>query len=82
MVGPGHVSRSAPESGISNFKLSCKTINQYISNPKKLRIIPSVVLVSEKYSGQNFGDFGHARRPALESDILNFEIVAKLHILI
>ena len=25
LVGPGHASRSALESGISNFKLSCRT---------------------------------------------------------
>ena len=31
LVGPGHASGSAPESGISNFKLYCKTIYQYLS---------------------------------------------------
>ena len=33
-VEPGHASSSALESGISNFKLSYKTICQYLSCPK------------------------------------------------
>ena len=37
----------------------------------KIRTIPSVV--SEKYYGQKFGDFGHAIGPALEKYILIFE---------
>ena len=32
----GQANRSAVESGISIFKLSCKTINQYLSYQKKI----------------------------------------------
>ena len=67
----GHDSGSALESGISNLKLSCKTIYQYLSYQKKFRTIPSVA--SKILSGQNFSGFGHARGPALVSNILNFE---------
>ena len=41
--GPGHASRSAPESGISNFKLYCKIIYQYLSYQKNQNKIPSGV---------------------------------------
>ena len=42
LFGPGHASGSASETGISNFKLSCKTIIN-IYHIKKFRTIPSVV---------------------------------------
>ena len=31
LFGLGHASRLAIESGISNFKLPCKTVHQYLS---------------------------------------------------
>ena len=39
----GHDSGSALESGISNFKLSCKTIYQYLSYQKKIQNNPMTV---------------------------------------
>ena len=42
LVGPGHVAESAPKSRYSNFKLSCKTIYQFLSYTQ-IRKIPSVV---------------------------------------
>ena len=41
LVGPWHASGSALESGISNFKLSCKSLNLSIfTTPKKFEDDP------------------------------------------
>ena len=69
--GPRHASGSALESGISNFKLSCKTIYQYLSYQNISK--QSLLWLVRNRSGQNFGGFGHVRMPALESGILNCE---------
>ena len=70
LVGSVHASVSTFESGFSNCNFSCKTICQYLAY-LFFRTISSAG--REKESGQNFGDFGHALRPALESKILSFK---------